>query len=60
LRYLEGGPVRLMRVGIWGVKTLIFMGYYGQDATERRIQYLPSKTDGNGRLHELQGHRDAG
>ena len=60
LRFLEGGPVRLMRVGIWGVKTLIFMGYYGQDATERRIQYLPSKTDGNGRLHELQGQRNAG
>jgi hypothetical protein len=54
LRFLQDGPVRLLRVGIWGVKTLVFMGYYGQDAVERKIQYHPSKTEGNDKLHRLQ------
>src|SRR5262245_33003661 len=31
LHFLEGFPIRLVRVGIWGLKTLIYLGYYGQD-----------------------------
>jgi len=53
LRFLEGAPLTVLRAGIWGVKTLVYMGYYGQDAIERRIQYLPSKTEGNSKLEEL-------
>jgi len=47
LRLLEGFPLRLARVGIWGLKTLIYLGYYGQESVQRRINYLPSRLDGN-------------
>ena len=51
LHSLENFPVRLVRVGIWGLKTLVFLGYYGQESVDRRILYLPSKQEGNVRLH---------
>jgi hypothetical protein len=51
LRLLENFPIRLVRVGIWGLKTLVYLGYYGQDGVQRRIGYLPGKRDGNERLH---------
>jgi hypothetical protein len=57
LRRLEGAPLTILRVGIWGLKTLVFMGYYGQEAVTARIHYEPSKRDGNGILHALQGSR---
>jgi hypothetical protein len=51
LRLLENAPLTLLRVGIWGLKTLVFLGYYSQDGVTRRIRYLPSKEEGNLRLH---------
>ena len=51
LRFLENAPLTLLRVGIWGLKTLVFLGYYSQDGVQRRIHYLPSKEEGNVRLH---------
>ncbi len=54
LQLLENFPLRLVRVGIWGLKTLVFLGYYGQDPVERRIRYFPSKEEGNVRLHAHQ------
>lgn len=51
LRLLEGFPIRLVRVGIWGLKTLIYLGYYGQQSIQQRINYLPSKLEGNVLLH---------
>jgi hypothetical protein len=53
LRLFEGAPLTILRAGIWGVKTLVFMGYYGQEVIERRIEYLPSKTEGNSKLEAL-------
>lgn len=58
LRLLENAPLRILRAGVWGVKTLVFMGYYGQETVERRIQYLPSKRDGNTILEELLQQRN--
>ena len=58
LRFLESAPLRILRAGIWGVKTLIFMGYYGQETVERRIEYLPSKREGNSLLEELLRQRN--
>jgi hypothetical protein len=55
LRRLEGAPLTILRVGIWGLKTLVFMGYYGQEPVVAGIGYEPSKTDGNGILHRLRG-----
>ena len=54
LRFFENAPLTLLRVGIWGLKTLVFLGYYTQDGVLRRILYLPSKEDGNVRLHRRQ------
>jgi hypothetical protein len=54
LRFLESAPLTLLRVGIWGLKTLVFLGYYTQDGVLRRILYLPSKEEGNLRLHRRQ------
>jgi hypothetical protein len=54
LRFLENAPLTLLRVGIWGLKTLVFLGYYTQDDVLRRILYLPSKEEGNVRLHRRQ------
>ncbi|HYB10773.1 MAG TPA: hypothetical protein VEJ16_13980 [Alphaproteobacteria bacterium] len=53
LEFFENAPLTVVRAGIWGVKTLIYLGYYGQESVERRIQYLPSKTDGNSKLEAL-------
>jgi len=54
LHLLENFPLRLVRVGMWGLKTLVYLGYYGQDSVERRIRYWPSKQEGNVRLHARQ------
>ena len=54
LHVLENFPLRLVRVGIWGLKTLVFLGYYGQDSVGRRIRYFPSKEEGNVRLRAHQ------
>ena len=54
LRFLENAPLTLLRVGIWGLKTLVFLGYYTQDGVQQRIRYLPSKEEGNVRLHRRQ------
>jgi hypothetical protein len=54
LSFLENAPLTLLRVGIWGLKTLVFLGYYTQDGVQQRILYLPSKDEGNVRLHRRQ------
>jgi hypothetical protein len=54
LGFLENAPLTLLRVGIWGLKTLVFLGYYTQDGVQQRIVYMPSKEEGNVRLHRRQ------
>jgi hypothetical protein len=39
LRWLEGSRLFLLRRGFWGLRTLVFMGYYGQDRTRVRLGY---------------------
>lgn len=39
LRGLERAPLLLVRRGMWGVRTLAFMGYYGQPDVRDRIGY---------------------
>ncbi len=39
LRTLESAPVLLLRRGIWGLRTLIQMGYYTQPSIQRAIGY---------------------
>ena len=49
LRWFEGAPVLVLRKGIWGLKTLIYMGYYGRPEAGAGIGYAPS-FDGNAEL----------
>jgi hypothetical protein len=39
--HLQNHPIRLVRVGFWGLKTLALLGYYGRPATARMIGYQP-------------------
>lgn len=42
LRFLQDGPASLLRQGFWGLKALVFMGYYGQHEVWPEIGYDPS------------------
>ena len=42
LRWFESCPVALLRSGFWGLKVLVFMGYYGQPDIAAEIGYAPS------------------
>jgi len=50
LRWFESCPVGLLRAGFWGLKVLIFMGYYGQPETNAVVGYAPER-DGRAGLH---------
>ncbi len=39
LSSLENAPVLAIRRGVWGLRTLVFMGYYGQDDVKARMGY---------------------
>ncbi|MBD3857823.1 MAG: hypothetical protein IFK92_15125 [Acidobacteria bacterium] len=41
---------RILRKGFWGLKAMIFMGYYGQPETNEIVGYAP-ELDGRARLH---------
>jgi hypothetical protein len=50
LRWFEDCPVGLLRKGFWGLKAMVFMGYYGQPETNELVGYAP-ELDGKARLH---------
>ena len=50
LRWLLDAPLAKLRGGFWGLRALVFMGYYGQPETWGTIGYAPSFA-GNERLH---------
>ena len=41
LSYLENHPLRRVRVGFWGLRTLALLGYYGRPEAARAIGYTP-------------------
>jgi hypothetical protein len=43
LSWFESCPVGLLRSGFWGLKVLIFMGYYGQPETNPAVGYAPQR-----------------
>ena len=45
LRWFEDCPVGLLRSGTWGLKTMVFMGYYGQPETNDLVGYHPGGLD---------------
>ena len=50
LRWLESCPVGLLRKVFWGLKAMVFMGYYGQPETNALVGYAPER-NGRARLH---------
>jgi hypothetical protein len=50
LHWFEDCPVGLLRKGFWGLKAMVFMGYYGQPETSELVGYAP-EFDGRSRLH---------
>lgn len=41
LRWFESCPIGLLRQGFWGLKALVFMGYYGRPEARAEIGYAP-------------------
>jgi hypothetical protein len=41
LSWFEGCPIGLLRKGFWGLKALVFMGFYGQSECSGGIGYAP-------------------
>jgi hypothetical protein len=41
LRWFQDCPIALLRKGFWGLKALVFMGYYGQPEVRDEIGYHP-------------------
>ncbi len=49
LARLERAPLLLIRRGFWGLRTLVFMGYYGQDRICEEWGYRASPEGWSGR-----------
>ncbi len=43
LSSIERCPVLLLRRGLWGVRTLGYMGYYAQECIQREVGYAAAK-----------------
>jgi len=41
LRWFQNCPISLLRKGFWGLKVLVFMGYYSQEENWSSIGYAP-------------------
>jgi hypothetical protein len=50
LRWFQDCPFQTVRGGFWGVRTLIFIGYYGRPDVGPDVAYFPA-ADGNAVLH---------
>jgi hypothetical protein len=57
LRWLQECPVGLLQKGFWGLRTIIFMGWYSQEERWPELGYEPV-ADGNQRL-DAERRRDA-
>ena len=42
LAYLQNHPIQKVRVGFWGLRTLVLAGYYGRADAARSIRYAAS------------------
>ncbi len=51
LRWFQDSPLPLLRSGLWGVRTLVLLGYYGRTDVGAQIAYRPSRF-GNALLHD--------
>lgn len=42
LRWFESAPIALLRQGLWGLKSMVFLGYYGRAEAWEEIGYAPA------------------
>ena len=54
---LQDGPVPKLRVGLWGLRTLLYLGWYGDPAVQEGLGYRP---DARGWEALARGSRDGG
>lgn len=59
LRRLQRSPIMPLRRGLWGVRTLLFMGYYTQERVREEIGYAASPWGWTGHLGEEQERRES-
>ena len=59
LQGLERSSLQPLRRGLWGVRTLLFMGYYTQDQVRREIGYRASPEGWSGREESRTPEVDA-
>ena len=52
LERLQRSSLQPLRRGLWGVRTLIFMGYYNQDSVRENIGYAAHLRGWKGRLDQ--------
>jgi hypothetical protein len=52
LRFLERGPVRLFRLGFFGVRSVAMIAHYGSEASWQRIGFHGPVVDRGRRLEE--------
>jgi hypothetical protein len=43
LMSIERGPVMLLRKGLWGLRTLVLMGYYGRPTAAKQLHYAADR-----------------
>lgn len=43
LRRFESSGIGLLRMGFWGLKAMVFMGYYGRSGVGPSLGYTPTK-----------------
>jgi hypothetical protein len=43
LQSIERAPVLLLRKGLWGLRTLVLMGYYGRPAAAKQLHYAADR-----------------
>lgn len=63
LQKLQNAPVLMLRRGVWGLRTLVFMGYYAQEPIREALGYRARAEGwavrGGGRAADLPSHGDA-
>lgn len=59
IAWFQDAPVTLLRKGMWGLKAMVFMGYYGRPEAATQVGWTPS-FDGNTELAKRRNQRMAG
>lgn len=59
IAWFQDAPVTLLRKGLWGLKAMVFMGYYGRPEAATRVGWTPT-FDGNTELAKRHNQRQGG